>query len=261
MKTSQRIGPFLIALSLGLPSAFAKEETTVTPVQKLTPQQAKEISDAGVRTLVHIAEARGNLHNKKYTEASQNLNQAQVLVDIIKAEEPTYRVKNRIWVAQKHLEYEDVDQVKPDLVPIYADVDFLATYVPTAEARKHLDKAKDSLNKGDKKTAQNEFRLAGQALTYKEIDLPVGQTESLINSAKAALAKKDYAQADKDLKMAEQSVQVTESVVAAPVKANGSATAQTPANNIPNTNSAASTNSGQQGRKSGSSSQSSDPNH
>jgi hypothetical protein len=54
-------------------------------------------------------------------------------------------VKDRIWVAKKHLEYEDTEKVLPDLVPIYTGLDELVSYVATAKAKGRLDQAKQVL--------------------------------------------------------------------------------------------------------------------
>jgi hypothetical protein len=118
----------------------------------------------------------------------------------------TTKVKDRIWVAKKHLEYEDTQEVLPDLVPIYAGLDELVSYVPTAKAKGHLDEAKQALEKGDKPKAQEQLAATDDALLYVEADLPLSSTRHLVAEAKADLDKKDAKAADQALASAEDNV-------------------------------------------------------
>ena len=54
---------------------------------------------------------------------------------------------NHIWVAGKHLDYESTEEVKPDLIPIYAALDEIEDIVPVKQARKRLDEAQDNLDR------------------------------------------------------------------------------------------------------------------
>ncbi|GBE03304.1 MAG TPA: hypothetical protein ENH31_04770 [Nitrospirae bacterium] len=52
-----------------------------------------------------------------------SLKQARELIGIIKEARPVTKVKDHIWVAKKHLSYEDTEEVMPDLIPIYSSLD------------------------------------------------------------------------------------------------------------------------------------------
>lgn len=163
----------------------------MSPLRQITPQDEATISSTAVKALRHIADARGALLGDKpdSEKAGAQLGQAEKLLDIIQAALPTSEIKDRIWVAKKHLEYEDTREVLPDLVPIYASLEELVDFVPSARARTHLDKAKQALEKGDKPEAVEQLQAADDAMLYMEADLPLSSTRHLVEQATAALSK------------------------------------------------------------------------
>lgn len=185
-----------------------QEDVTVSPLRQITPQDEATISSTAVKALRHIADARGALLGDKpdSEKAGAQLGQAEKLLDIIQAALPTSEIKDRIWVAKKHLEYEDTREVLPDLVPIYASLEELVDFVPSARARTHLDKAKQALEKGDKPEAVEQLQAADDAMLYMEADLPLSSTRHLVEQATAALSKGDTQAADQALKAAEDNV-------------------------------------------------------
>lgn len=185
-----------------------QEQVTFSPGRQISPQDETTISSTAVKVLRHIADARGALRgDKPDTEMAGNqLDQTEKLFDIIQAALPTTQVKDRIWVAKKHLEYEDSREVVPDLVPIYASLDELVDYVPTAQAKAHLDKAKQAMEKGDKSEAVEQLEAVDDALLYVEADLPLRSTRHLVDQARTALGKADTKAADLALKAAEDNV-------------------------------------------------------
>jgi hypothetical protein len=191
-----------------LADANIKEQVTVVPGRQITPQDETLISSAAVKVLRHVAAARGELRGDEpgIDKAKEELDQADKLLDIIQAALPTAQVKDHIWVAQKHLEYENSDEVLPDLVPIYVALDELVDYMPTAKAKVHLDEAKQALEKGDKPKAREQLEATGDALVYVEADLPLNATRRSVDQAKADLAKDDAKAADQALVAAEDNV-------------------------------------------------------
>ena len=101
--------------------------------------------------LRHIAQARGDLKNNKPDQAKEALTKAATLIDIIKASVPTWKVKAHIWVAKKHLSYEDTTTVLQDLVPIYAALDDIEALVPVEKTKAHVKQAEKKLKEGSKK--------------------------------------------------------------------------------------------------------------
>lgn len=194
--------------ALPVSAASVQEDMTVSPGHPISASDEAVISSAAVKVLRHIADARGHLQgNKPDQEAAKaELTKAETLLDIIQAALPTTEVKDRIWVAQKHLEYKDTREVLPDLVPIVASVDELADYMPVDQAKEHLAKAKEAMGKDQKDQAKDELKQVDEALVYVEADLPLGSTRALVDQAKAALAKSDTKAADLALSSAEDNV-------------------------------------------------------
>ena len=192
-------------VSPGKPSSV-QEKITYSPGRSISPQEEQVISSAASKILRHIAQARADIHNKDLESAKTQLGRANTLLDIIKTSLPTTEIRDRIWVAKKHLEYEDTQEVVPDLVPIYASLNEVVDYMPVKEAKTHLDKAKSHLKKGDKKAAVKELDATDASLMYTEIDLPFNTTRRLVANATADLDKSDTKAADQSLKTAEDNV-------------------------------------------------------
>jgi hypothetical protein len=189
-------------------AALVNEEVTLQAGRTVTPADERVISSAAGKVLRHIAQARADLHgDKPDPEAAQtHIDHARSLLDIIGAVAPTTQVKDRIWVAQKHLEYQNTEEVLPDLVPIYASLEELVEYLPTAKAKAHVDEAKQALEEGDKKGANEALEAADDALLYVEMDLPLSSTRQLVAQASADLAKGDNQAAEQALARAEDNV-------------------------------------------------------
>jgi hypothetical protein len=182
------------------------EHVTLEQGKAISPQEENIISSAATKTLRHIAQARAAIHDKDPDAAKKELNQANTLLDIIQTSMPTTKVKDRIWIAKKHLEYENTDEVMPDLVPIYSSLDELTDYMPVKEAKSHLDKAKEHMKHGRKQPATEELDATDAALIYNEADLPLAATRHLVASAKSELEKGNTKEADQALKTAEDNV-------------------------------------------------------
>jgi len=197
------LGP--VALATSVSAANIQEEVTVTPGKAINRDEQAAISSAGVEVLRHIAQARGDIHHKDAKAARTELDQTGKLLDIIQAALPTTEVKDRIWVARKHLEYENTREVLPDLVPISASLDELIDIMPTDRAKAHLNQAKAHLKSGDREKARADLDATAAALQYIEVDLPLDSTRSLVDQARAELNMVNWDEADKVLKSAEDS--------------------------------------------------------
>ena len=184
------------------------EEISVEPVKNFPPEEADVLSSSATKVLRHIVQARDDIHKKDLNSAASELKQAQKLIDIVKASMPTVKVKDHIWVANKHLSYENTEEVLQDLIPIYASLDEIEDIIPVDKARAHIDKAKEHLEKGNKEGAQEELKLADKAIMYTELDLPLSSTEKQVIATQDYLNKKAAEKADKALKAAEDGVQL-----------------------------------------------------
>lgn len=193
---------------LSVPSyaGTVQEQVSVKPEKRLSPREEAIISQAGAKVLRHIAQARADIRNKDGDAAGAELDKADKLLDIIHEALPASTVKDRIWVAKKHLEYEDTQQVLPDLIPIYSSLDELTDVMPVKAAKAQLDKAKAHLKAGDKAGARKALEETDASLQYTEIDLPLGTTRDLVAQARTEIGKSRFDDADKSLKAAEDSV-------------------------------------------------------
>jgi hypothetical protein len=194
-----------------------QEEVSVSPVRRVTLQDENIISSAATKVLRHIAQARADIYKKDVDAASAELDKADALFKIIETALPINQVKDRIWIARKHLEYEDSQEVLPDLIPIYSSLDELLDTMPVDKARQHLDKAREHLDKGDKQQAAQELEATDSALIFTEVDLPLSLTRQQVAAARAELAKGRMAEADTALKAAEDNVLVLSVTVDEPL--------------------------------------------
>ncbi|MBW1803425.1 MAG: YfdX family protein, partial [Deltaproteobacteria bacterium] len=156
-RTGILISSLLFAVVLGTGLALAKtiqEKGTVSPKKNISPAEESIISSAATKVLRHIAKARGAVHSKELDQAKKVLSQAKKLIDIIKASLPTAKVKDHIWVAKKHLDYENTEEVMPDLIPIYAAGKYAAANKDLEQAGAYLKQVVQSADKKTRKEAQ-----------------------------------------------------------------------------------------------------------
>jgi hypothetical protein len=215
-RNRHRIGMLIamgvVALGSGLLVSVAaadppvRREGTVVPSRKLDLGEAASVAGFGTRALVCIAEARGAIQERDASRARAELRKAENLLNSIGSTLPTAVVKDRIWVARRHLEYEETQQVLPDLVPIEQELILLGGVVPTGKARSHLQKARELLESGDKQAGRDELEAVDTAVVYEEVDLPISEAEVYVSRALSGLAIGETEKADSALQAAENSV-------------------------------------------------------
>jgi len=193
------------------------ENISVTPIRIVSPDEKEIMARSAAHVLRYIADARSAIAANDIAKARADLQQSLNLIDILKLQQPTAKVRDHIWVAKKHLDYESTEEVTADLVLIEADLTEIEDFVPVEKARRHIRSARAYLKKGDKAGAKKELKAADAALIYTEVDLPLSGTERQIVAAQKALDNREPAQADKALKQAENGVQILSVAVAAPI--------------------------------------------
>jgi hypothetical protein len=181
----------------------------------LTTEEAHFVSSAAMEALRHVAQARADIYeakmlgqegNKQIARAMQELNKADSLLGTIRYVSPVTDLRDRIWVARKHLEFDTSQTVLEDLVPIYSSLQEVASYIPAGEVKQHLDKAKRSLQRNNKRVAAQELNAAEKLVVYSQIDLPVYAARQNILQARVDLASNKLDQAQQALKRVEGSV-------------------------------------------------------
>lgn len=160
-----------------------RENLSISPGRTITPAEERSMARSAAHILRYIAGARYAIAANDIAKARSDLQQSLNLIDILKLQQPTVKVRDHIWVAKKHLEYESTEKVAEDLVPIEADLTEIEDFVPVEEARKHIRSAGAYLKKGDKAGAKKELEAADAALIYTEVDLPLSNTERQITAA------------------------------------------------------------------------------
>lgn len=181
-----------------------------------SPQEEMSLASTAAKVLRAIAQARGSIHEKNFDQATNDLRQALTLIDLVKAARPTARVKDHIWVAKKHLDYESTEKVALDLIPIDLALTNLEYFIPVEEAKAHLNAAHDSLTNKDKAGAKKHLEAVDQALVYTEVDLPLAATEHHVVAAQELLADNKPKKADVALENAEAGVEFISLRVDAP---------------------------------------------
>ena len=193
------------------------ENVKVTPGHTVSPSEQRIMARSAARVLRQIADARSAIAANDIEKARSDLQQSRNLIDILKSQQPTAKVRDHIWVARQHLDYDSTEEVTADLVPIEAGLTEIEDFVPVEKARRHTRIAREHLKKGDKAGARKELKAADAALIYTEVDLPLSGTERQVIAAQKALDNQQPTQADKALKRAEDGVQILSAAVAAPI--------------------------------------------
>lgn len=184
-----------------------QEDIKITEGKPLSSQEERILSSTSAKVLRAIAKARGAIYEKNVTQAETDLQEIQTLIALIKAARPTTRIRDHIWVAKKHLDYESTEKVALDLIPIDMALTELAYVIPVEEAKTHLDAAHKSLTKEDKPAAKKHLEAVNEALVYTEVDLPLSATEQHVLTAKQLLQSNKPKEADAALAAAEEGVE------------------------------------------------------
>ncbi|NOZ68900.1 MAG: YfdX family protein [Deferribacteres bacterium] len=198
-----------LLLSLVIPgtvrSMGIEERASGIPGRVITSGE-EAISSTAVRALRHIAQARADIHEKNVDHARAELKQSLALLNDIKAALPTVKVKDYIWVARKHLSYEDTKEIIPDLIPVYTSLKEIEDIVSVDRVRELIAEARRNLEKGNTEDARKALQSAEDAIVYSEIDLPLVYTEKHLIAAQRFLAGNELQKADTALKSAEDGV-------------------------------------------------------
>jgi len=169
--------------------------------------QREAITSAAIRTLRYITQARSAIHKNDLDQARQNVQQARELTALIEAARPASRLKEYIWVARQHMDYETAEDVIDDLTLIDAELLSLGDIMATAPAHRHLQATQALMKKNDTEAARQELDRLEASLVFTEFDLPLAACQQQILAAQEALARNQPAAADKNLVAAEESIQ------------------------------------------------------
>ncbi len=216
-------------------------EVNVSSQVKLTPKEKRALSYAAIRILKHVHQARVDIRYQDEKDALRHSEKALKLVKIVENALPTYNVNAKI--KSGNISYEDEDNVKPTLVPIYMELDEVTSLLlpvrrakleATAsqaagttslqytnvmldinETEYQLGLAVALLKKNNAAEANNALRAIqeGVVFEYDEIDVPLLKARWNLIDASRAYARKDYDSAKRSLERAAAALEIYKSRV------------------------------------------------
>lgn len=196
-----------------------RDAVEVRPGRIESTAAADVIVAEGGRILRDIAEARADIYRDYLLRAEGDIDRADRMLDLIEQSTPAAEVRNRTWVARRHLEYAEIQDVTGDLLPIYAAVEQVESLAPADSIRGHLDRTKRQLEKGNREAAGRELARADQELLFVEVDLPLSSTRHHLAEAREALAMSEPDRASAFLQQAEDDLVFLTGVVRPPLGA------------------------------------------
>lgn len=188
------------------------------PYKSISPQEEAVVDRTAVDALRHIVQARAALRGKASAIAKYEVSEATRLLDTIRGSLSPAVVKDRIWIARKHLEFEPPKEVLHDFPPIYAALDDIDAYLPTDKAKGHVDKAREHLRKDEKREAERELALADKRLVSIEVEAPLLGAQEYVSLAQHYLDSRSDAKADYALKLAERKTQAVSVIARSPLQ-------------------------------------------
>jgi hypothetical protein len=177
---------------------------TAIQYNSITSQEESTLERTAIVALRHITQARSDIHRKELASALIELNKSEMLLETIKDNLSTTTVKNFIWVARKHLEYEPSQQVLHDLEPIYSSLNMISAYIPTDKAKRYVDRAKGYLEKDKKSEAGSALDRADKSLVVIEVEVSLLKAQRYVTMAQECLVTNNPKKANEVLKIAEQ---------------------------------------------------------
>lgn len=199
-----------------------REEISSSPGRTISRADESLISSSAGKVLNHIALAREMLRKSEHTRASQELKQAETLLGIIHETLPTTMVKDRIWTADNKIQYENVSEVSPASVPIYASLDErinLESVKTHSVAKRSAQTQANDAGKTGENRGVGVDEVTDAALHFESANLPLNATRHFITSAQRAIAEKRYEVADQALRAAQDSVDFVSVEAPAPMLA------------------------------------------
>lgn len=194
------------ALSLALISSFSWADTVSTAAAN---NQAGAVSAQQLKDIAQIADQGFNaMHNIQYARLAifgGKIDLATVLTDQAAKLLADDSIEWNAFVKQA----KDPELTKNDnYVVIDASISLAENYVVTPEKQAAIDKANEKLQKGDRKGALDELRLAGIAVNETEYLMPLNATRAAVTQAQQLLKEGKYYEANLALLSTEQAIVV-----------------------------------------------------
>ena len=172
-------------------------EVNVQPAVLVSDEERRATYLAAGRVLKHVDQARSALSTENREEAKQHIDQSILLTDIIRASLPIYDVTARISAGE--LVYEDREQVRDIVVPIFDELERAAILSPVKNA---LSDAHETASEGASTVVDVEL-----IQTRAELDIEAAHTH--LDAALVAVENRQFEEADKLLAAIQTSVRLT----------------------------------------------------
>jgi cellobiose-specific phosphotransferase system component IIA len=190
---------FAIASFTPYAQVYAQERITsdvkVMTKAKLSNKEKRALSQAAGRLLKHVHQARLSIKRKDDAQAVANIEKALQLAQIIENAAPHYEVTASIKAG--NITYQDNEQVKQLLIPIYAELDEVTSCLaPVRKAKKEAAAAQ----------SETPSPVGEMDLQYTSVVLDVGEAKYTLENALSALQKNDPDRADKALASIQEDV-------------------------------------------------------
>ena len=187
-------------------------DVQVTSQGQLQEDERRALSLAAGRLLKHVHQARQAINQQHKQQAVGHIDKGLMLAQIIERAVPTYQVTARIQA--DNLTYEDKEQVKQLMVPIYAELEKVTLMGPLMAAKQEAGKngggghksmpgqpsqsGQPSRPSSVEQPSQSAMTpvVAGVELHHTHIMLDVSAAKEHLQAAKQALNNNKYEAAD-----------------------------------------------------------------
>lgn len=235
---------FIVSLLLSgvmtTPGALAADRITsdvkVTTEGKLTDKEKRALSYSAIRILKHVHQARVDIRYKDDKDALRHSEKALKLVKIIQRALPSYKVATTIKSGD--ITYQDEENVKQSLIPIYVELDeaaslllpvrrakleaveprvagattlqYTSVMLDVNETGYQLERAIDLFKKSDPEGANKALRAVqeGVIFEYDEVDVPLLKARWNLIDASRYYARKEYEAAKRALERAASALEI-----------------------------------------------------
>jgi hypothetical protein len=204
----------------GQQQASITSDVQVTSQGELNEEERRALSLAAGRLLKHVHQARQAVNQQQKQQAIGHIDKGLMLVQIIESAVPTYQVTARIQSG--NTVYEEKEQVKQLMVPIYAELEKVTLMAPLMAAKQEAAQnggaahgstaGKQPQQSSPEQSSQQPSRspmtpvVAGVELHHTHIMFDVSAAKEHLQAAKHALSNDKYTAADGALAAVQQGV-------------------------------------------------------
>ena len=179
-----------------------KSAATKAPAKNGLNADLMKVSHDGYGAIRAIHVARLAIFNGDTKDATEMLATAQKDLDAATKDAGTFAADTKAAGHDKKGHHKSTGD-KTDLIPIDGEIAIADTFVPSAEKKKHIEKANEHLKSGHSKDAIEELRLGEVDVVFTRLMLPLETTKKRVADAEKLATEHKYYEANLALKAAE----------------------------------------------------------